>query len=150
MASRVCPPNTSAALFDYDRLPEVLGGHTRDATHPFPCLYEEADSPQAWSASAPFTIVQALLGLYPYAPLNVLFLDPWLPEWLPEVTIEGMCVGKARATLSFRRAADGTTTYTVDALEGELHVIRQPSPWSLTADWGERVKDAVSSLLPRR
>jgi hypothetical protein len=31
---------------------------------------------------------------------------------------------------------------------GHLHVVRQPSPWSLTAGFGERVKDAVESLLP--
>ncbi len=137
----------SASLFDYDRLPEVFGGHPRDEQHPFPCLYENADSPQAWSASVPFIIVQALLGIYPYAPLKVLFLDPWLPDWLPEVTIEDMCVGQARATLRFNRDQNGRTDYTVLRVDGELHIVRQPSPWSLTADWGERVKDAVSSLL---
>lgn len=136
-----------ATLFDYDRLPEVFGGHARDACHPFPCLYERADSPQAWSASVPFIVLQALLGLYPYAPLNVLFLDPWLPEWLPEVSVERMQVGKARITLQFKRNKKGETDYEVTSSEGELHVIRQPSPWSLTADWGERVKDAVTSLL---
>ncbi len=138
----------AAALFDYDRLPEVFGGHGRDEMHPFPGLYENADSPQAWSASAPFLVMQALLGLYPYAPLKVLFLDPWLPEWLPEVTVEDMRVGDALITLQFRRDRDGRTDFTVKSLEGTLHILRQPSPWSLTADWGERVKDAVSSLLP--
>lgn len=140
----------AATLFDYDRLPEVFGGHARDESHPFPCLYERADSPQAWSASVPFIVMQALLGLYPYAPLNVLFLDPWLPEWLPEVTVEDLRVGGASATLHFKRDHNGTTTYRVLRSEGELHFIRQPSPWSLTADWGERVKDAITSLLPSR
>ena len=138
----------AAALFDYDRLPEVFGGHTRDEKHPFPGLYEKADSPQAWSASVPFAIVQALVGIYPYAPLNILFLDPWLPEWLPEITLEDLRVGNAQVTLHFRRDKNGNTSYRVIELEGDLHVIRQPSPWSLTADWGERVKDAISSLLP--
>ena len=138
----------TATLFDYDRLPEVFGGHARDEVHPFPCLYERADSPQAWSASAPFIVMQALLGIYPYAPLKVLFVDPWLPEWLPEVTVEDLRVGKAQATVRFQRKSDGTTDYKVVRREGDLHVVRHPSPWSLTADWGERVKDAVSSLLP--
>ena len=138
----------AAALFEYDRLPEVFGGHPRDQNHPFPCLYERADSPQAWSASAPFIVLQALLGLYPYAPLDVLFLDPWLPDWLPEITLEDLCVGNARATLRFRRNQNGRTDYEILRLDGDLHVLRQPSPWSLTADWGERVKDAVMSLLP--
>ena len=138
----------AATLFDYDRLPEVFGGHERDACHPFPCLYERADTPQAWSASVPFVVLQAMLGLYPYAPLNVLFVDPWLPEWLPEVMVEDMQVGKSRVTLAAKRNKNGKTDYEVVCREGELHVVRQPSPWSLTADWGERVKDAVSSLLP--
>jgi glycogen debranching enzyme len=138
----------AATLFEYDRLPEVFGGHARDEHHPFPNLYEKADSPQAWSSSVPFTIVQALVGIYPYAPLKVLFLDPWLPDWLPEVTIEDMRVGNAQITLNFKRDQNGETSYRVVELEGDLHVIRQPSPWSLTSGWGERVKDAISSLLP--
>lgn len=137
----------AATLFDYDRLPEVFGGHQRDEQHPFPCLYERADSPQAWSASVPFIIMQALLGLYPYAPLNVLFLDPWLPEWLPQITIHDMRVGQAHITIQFQRNDRGTTDYKVLQQEGDLHLIRQPSPWSLTSDWGERIKDAVSSLI---
>src|SRR5207237_1271456 len=28
-----------------------------------------------------------LLGIYPYAPLKMLLLDPHLPAWLPEITI---------------------------------------------------------------
>jgi glycogen debranching enzyme len=137
----------AATLFQSDRLPEVFAGHSRDRLHPFPGLYERADSPQAWSASAPFIVLQALLGIYAYAPMNVLFLDPWLPDWLPQVTIEGLRVGQARVSLKFRRAQDGRTHYEVLQLQGDLHVLRQPSPWSITADWGERVKDAVTSLL---
>jgi glycogen debranching enzyme len=138
----------AAALFDYARLPEVFGGHTRDQEHPFPGLYQRADSPQAWSASVPFAIVQALVGIYPYAPLNVLFLDPWIPDWLPEITIEDMRVGNALITLNFKREPNGKTSYRIVRMKGGLHVIRQPSPWSLTSNWGERVKDAISSLLP--
>lgn len=138
----------TGATFYYDRLPEVLGGHTRDALHPFPCLYEKADSPQAWSASAPILIIQSMLGLYPYAPLNVLLLDPHLPEWLPNITVENFCIGKARISLRFRRNDSGDTEYEVISLEGKLHVVHQPSPWSVTAEWGERVKDAIRSLLP--
>ncbi len=137
----------AASLFECDRLPEVFGGDPRDVTHPFPCLYEKADSPQAWSASVPFTVMQALLGIYPYAPLKVLFLDPHLPAWLPEVTLENLSVGEARVTLRFQRDENGRTDYKVERLEGELHILRQPSPWSLTSDWGERVKDAVTSLI---
>ncbi len=138
----------AAALFDYYRLPEVFAGHQRDAAHPFPGLYPRANWPQAWSASAVFTLLQALAGIYPYAPLNVLMVDPHLPEWLPNIEIRGLRVAQARVTLRFRRNDDGSSSYDVLESEGELHVVRQPSPWSLTAGLGERVKDAVASLLP--
>ena len=140
----------AASLFDYDRLPEVFGGHARDEHHPFPCLYEEADSPQAWSASVPFAMLQALLGIYPYAPLDVLFLDPRLPDWLPQITLEGLRIGKAIVNLRFTRQSDGTTDYEVLDLTGPLYIVRQPSPWSLTSGWAERVRDAVASLIPHR
>ena len=91
--------------------------------------------------------MQALLGLYPYAPLKVLFLDPHLPDWLAEISVEDMRIGDALISLQFRRNEDGKTEYKITSLDGNLRVLRQPSPWSLTADWGERVKDSVSSLL---
>jgi hypothetical protein len=92
--------------------------------------------------------MQALLGIFPYAPLNVLLLDPHLPEWLPEITIHRLRVGDAVLKLRFWRNQHGRSDYHVEDLQGKLHVIRQPSPWSLTAQFGERVKDAITSLLP--
>lgn len=140
----------SASLFENQRLPEVFCGHARTAQNPFPGLYTQADSPQAWSASAPFTVMQALLGIYPYAPANAVFLDPHLPEWLPEVTVRQLQVGRASVTLRFKRTASGDTDYQIVDLRGPLHVIHQPSPWSLTSGWAERIRDAVDSLLPHR
>ncbi|HEV8340162.1 MAG TPA: glycogen debranching N-terminal domain-containing protein, partial [bacterium] len=137
----------AAALFDFHRLPELLSGHPRDAEHPFPALYPRTNWPQAWSSSAVFFLLQALLGLYPYAPLRLLFVDPHLPEWLPEITLRGLRVGGAVATIRFWRAADGRSRYQVHDLRGPLRVIRQPSPWSLTAGWGERAADAMTSLV---
>src|SRR5437867_4550343 len=131
----------AAALFDYERLPELFSGHQRDADHPFPALYPRANWPQAWSSSAVFCFLQALLGLYPYAPLHILLLDPHLPSWLPEITLHHLRVGDAAATIRFYRTKEGTSTYEILDLRGRLHVIWQPSPWSLTASAGERLKD---------
>src|SRR5205823_6750337 len=97
----------AASLFEHYRLPELFSGHARDADHPFPALYPQANSPQAWSASSVFCLIQALLGLYPYAPLNLLVVDPHLPEWLPALTVNKLRVGHAVVTLRFRR--DHTT-----------------------------------------
>ncbi|HLJ76674.1 MAG TPA: amylo-alpha-1,6-glucosidase, partial [Acidobacteriaceae bacterium] len=140
----------AASLFEHNRLPEVFAGHQRTPDHPFPGMYVRADWPQAWSASAPFLILQALLGIYPYASANLLFIDPHLPEWLPEITVHRLRVGQAAITLRFRRNADGKTEYEIADLNGTLHVVRQRSPWSLTTGWAERIRDAVESLLPHR
>jgi glycogen debranching enzyme len=138
----------STELFDFHQLPECFSGHQRDSEHPFPALYPKANAPQAWSASALFALVQAMLGIYPYAPLNTLLLDPHLPEWLPEITLENLRVGKASVTIRFVREKDGGSDYKVLDKRGTLHVLRQPSPWSMTASFGERLKDALTSLLP--
>jgi glycogen debranching enzyme len=140
----------AAALFDFYRLPELFSGHQRDADHPFPALYPQANSPQAWSASAVFCLLQAVLGLYPYAPLSMLLVDPHMPEWLPEITLENLRVGDASVTIRFYRKANGASDYEVLDKRGRLHVFRQPSPWSLTAGFAERVRDALTSLLPGR
>jgi glycogen debranching enzyme len=140
----------AASVFDFYRLPEVFSGHARDDAHPFPALYPKTNWPQAWSASAMFSLLQAMLGVYPYAPLNVLIVDPHLPEWLPDITLEGLRVGDSTATIRFYRKENGGSDYNILDSGGSLHVIRQPSPWSLTADFGERLKDLVMSATPGR
>jgi glycogen debranching enzyme len=136
-----------AALFDAYRLPEVVTGHSRDDDHPFPAVYPGACAPQAWSSSTLFSLVQAMLGLYPYAPLHVLALDPHLPAWLPELTLRGLRVGDARVDLRFVRRPDGSTRFDVTERAGRLHILHQPSPWSLTADLGERLRDLATSVV---
>jgi hypothetical protein len=56
-------------------------------------------------------------------------------------------VADAVASLHFYREEEGTSSYRVLEVCGTLHVIRQPSPWSLTAGLGERLKDFFTSLL---
>jgi glycogen debranching enzyme len=136
------------SLFAHDRLPEVFSGHARDERTPFPAFYPRSNAPQAWSSSAVFCFVQALLGLYPYAPLNLLIVDPHLPEWLPDLTLERLRVGRARVTLRFRRTGSGATTWEVLEQEGRLFVVRQASPWSLTETWAGRGRDLLASLVP--
>lgn len=137
----------ASALFDYHRLPECFSGHPRDAIHPFPALYPKTNWPQAWSASSLFSIMQAMLGIYPYAPLHMLLLDPRLPEWLPEITLRNLRIGRATVAIRFYRNGKRTHFDVLDK-RGKLHVLRQPSPWSLTSSFGERLKDVMESLIP--
>jgi hypothetical protein len=138
----------AAALFEHHRLPELFGGHARDGENLFPALYPKANPLQAWSSSSVFALLQAMLGLYPYAPLKLLIIDPHLPDWLPEITLRDLRIGKAIVTIRFRRGADGRTSYRVMNKKGTLHVVRQATPWSLTAQPAGRLFDALESLLP--
>jgi glycogen debranching enzyme len=131
----------AAGFFEHERLPEVFAGHTWDLGHPFPAIYPQSNSPQAWSSSAVLCFVQAMTGLYPYAPLEMLLVDPQMPEWLPELTVSNLRVGGAKVSIHFKRGKDGRSSYRVLEKEGRLRVVRQPNPWSLTAGVGERVRD---------
>ncbi len=140
----------AASIFEHARLPELFGGHARDETHAFPALYPQANAPQAWSASTVVLTLQAMLGLYPYAPSKLLFVDPHLPAWLPDLVVRDLQIGDAVLTLRFERSANGTTSYRVLKRTGEVHIIRQASPWSLTETFGRRARDLVASVLPGR
>ena len=92
--------------------------------------------------------VSLFLGIYPYAPLRMMLVDPQMPEWLPEITLRGLRVGEATVSIRFYRDKGGSSDYEVLDKRGSVHVIRQPSPWSLTAGFAERLKDFLTSLLP--
>ena len=122
-------------VFDLDRLPEVFGGHTRDARHPHPGLYPGACSPQAWSAGAVILLVMTMIGLTPLAPRGTLVVDPVLPDWLPEITIRNIQVGAARASLRLRRNSTGHTD--VEVMDGGgLYVVRPAAAIRPGADRG--------------
>lgn len=138
----------AAAFFEHGRLPETFGGFSRDGHHPHPGIYPDACAPQAWSASSVAWLIQAMLGLWTYAPLRALIIDPELPEWLPELTLRRLRVRDARISLHFQRDASGHTDYRVIEREGLIHVVRQPSPQALDVGLGARLGDLVESLLP--
>lgn len=140
----------AASLFQFYRLPELFSGHPRDKQHPFPAIYANANSPQAWSASTVFALLQSMIGVYPYAPMRMLFVDPHLPEWLPEITLSNLHVADAALAIRFFRKENGSSSYEILEQKGTAHVVRQPSPWSLTAHLPERMKDILASFLPRK
>ena len=133
----------AAACFEYRRLPECFAGHPRDAEHPFPALYPAANSPQAWSSATVIALLQALLGVQPYAPFEVLLVDPHLPQWLPEITLRGLRVGGASVDIRFFLDEGGRSRYEVLDLRGKLRVREQPSPWSLTGQVGAALRDRL-------
>lgn len=121
----------AAAYFQGYRLPEAMGGQSRDDA-PFPTIYPNANSPQAWSAGATIQFVQVLLGLYPFAPARTLaIIRPRLPAWLPVLTVRRLRVGDARVGIRFERQQDGSTAWDVIERDGLLLVTGAAPPQDL-------------------
>jgi glycogen debranching enzyme len=97
----------AASHFLLNQLPELYAGLQRDATS-FPVQYLGANVPQAWAAGTPFMLLQAMLGLRQDAPRGKLYIDPALPDWLPDVTLIDLRLGKRTFDIRFWR--DGKET----------------------------------------
>ena len=95
--------------------PEAVGGIERDTMHPHPGIYPKADSPQAWSASAVVMMTQALLGPRPVTPLGLVAVDPFLPGWLPELSLRNVRLGHDVGDLHFWRDKRGKTRFRAEA-----------------------------------
>ena len=142
----------AAAKCPERRVPEALSGHPRSDMGR-PILYPQANSPQAWSASAVIQMVQVMLGMYPFAPLGILALvRPRLPDWLPELTIRGLRVGRATIDIRFTRRPDGSAGYRVLHRRGPILAMSAgpPQPADGAATPIEAAKEAVLRALPGR
>jgi glycogen debranching enzyme len=136
-----------AMLYDQYRVPECVGGYTR-SEFPHPGAYPRATVPQAWNQGALPLVLQTILGLQPVAPLHLLAVDPMLPPWLPELTIERLRLGRTTATLRFCRDKDGQTEAEILRRRGPLRLVQQPPPESRTASLGDRFRALTESILP--
>jgi hypothetical protein len=88
--------------FDRYQMPELYGGIQRSGTN-FPVQYLGANVPQAWAAGSIFTFLRTVLGVQADAPNDRLYLDPSLPDWLPDLTIKDLRVGKRIYDVKFWR-----------------------------------------------
>jgi glycogen debranching enzyme len=140
----------SAACFVDGRLPEVLTGHAGDAPLPYP----RSCWPQAWSASAVVLTLQALLGLYPFAPAHTLaIVRPHLPRGVDVLDVTRLRVGDAQVALRFTRTHDdGRCAWSLRAREGTLHIVDAPPPDDVlhTGGPGERVRAWALRHAPGR
>lgn len=94
----------AASQFPGHRLPELFSGLRRDPGS-FPVPYLGASSPQAWAAGSVFRLVAVLCGIHArVAPdgQRELYVNPALPEWLPEITITHLRAGRGAIDLHFR------------------------------------------------
>jgi hypothetical protein len=95
----------------------------RDPTS-FPVQYLGANVPQAWAAGSPFMLLQAMLGLQQDAPRGKLYVDPALPDWLPDVTVTDLLLGRQRFNIHFWR--DGKDTV-FKVLKGKADAVEKMS-----------------------
>jgi glycogen debranching enzyme len=113
----------AASHFLLNQLPELYAGLQRDPTS-FPVQYLGANVPQAWAAGTPFMLLQAMLGLQQDAPRGKLYVDPALPDWLPDVTLKDLRLGRLRFDIRFWR--DGKDTLFM-VMKGQREAVEQMS-----------------------
>jgi glycogen debranching enzyme len=104
------------------RLPELFCGFPRRSDEG-PTNYPVACSPQSWSAGAVFLLIQSALGLTIDATKHELCFDqPVLPDFMQDLRILNLKVGKAMVDLSFERH-EHTVGINVLRKRGKLRVI---------------------------
>jgi glycogen debranching enzyme len=97
----------AASHFLINQLPELYAGLQRGNLG-FPVQYIGANVPQAWAAGTPFVLLQTMLGIVPDAPHGRLYVDPALPDWMPDVTLIDLRLGRKVMDLRFWRDGEET------------------------------------------
>jgi glycogen debranching enzyme len=103
----------AAGHFRNNQLPELYTAFARDEIT-FPVQYIGANVPQAWAAGAAFMLTQALIGFLPDAPNDRLYLDPWLPSWLPDLELRDLRLGRHKLAVRFWREGEDTLFEVID------------------------------------
>jgi glycogen debranching enzyme len=95
--------NDAAHYMDQSRMPELFCGFERRPDEG-PTLYPVACSPQAWSAAAVFSLLQACLRLsFDTARSEIRFRHPQLPHFLDTVEIRDLAINGAKVDLLLQR-----------------------------------------------
>jgi len=113
----------AASHFLLSQLPELYAGVHREVSG-FPVQYLGANVPQAWAAGSAFSLLQAMLGIDLDAPRGHVFVDPWLPEWLPDVALYDLRLGRHSLDVRFWREGDATR---FEVLRGDGHLVQHRS-----------------------
>jgi glycogen debranching enzyme len=111
----------AAGYMDFRRLPELFCGFQRSRARG-PTLYPVACSPQAWSAAAPFCLLQASLGLsFDPAARQIRFTNPRLPSFLDEVVLRQVALQDASADIAIHRRGDAVSLHVIET-QGEVDI----------------------------
>jgi glycogen debranching enzyme len=111
----------AAAYMDDRRIPELYCGFRRRRGRG-PVLYPAACSPQAWSASAPFSMIESLLGLEFHPETRELRLNnPVLPASLDFIRLRNVRLGESVADFTVRNSLASPTLEVVRA-DGDISI----------------------------
>jgi glycogen debranching enzyme len=119
--------------FEFYRPPELFAGIQRTGTFDFPVLYPNgANIPQAWATGSIFHMLSTILGLRADAPHRRLYVNPTLPDWLPDIEIQRMHVGSCLLSLRFWREG-AKSCWQISAIhaprtEDMIEVLDEPWP----------------------
>ena len=111
----------AASHFRLNQLPELYTAFERTETN-FPVQYIGANVPQAWAAGSVFMLTQALLGFLPDAPRGKLYIDPSLPQWLPDLTVYDLHIGSRKLDIRFWREGDATA---FEVIKGDPELVER-------------------------
>jgi glycogen debranching enzyme len=93
----------ATTYMDERRLPELFCGFRRRPGRG-PTVYPLACSPQAWASGAPFSILQAMLGLeFDHAARRIALINPIVPDFVGDITIRNLHLGDATADFAVRQ-----------------------------------------------
>jgi glycogen debranching enzyme len=99
----------AATYMESRRLPELYCGFQRQRGRG-PTLYPVACSPQAWASAAPFTLLEASLGLeFDPGKGEIRLRNPRLPSFLDEVTLRNLRLDSSSVDLRVRRHKDAVS-----------------------------------------
>lgn len=112
----------AAMEFEDYRLPEVFTGFGREE-YGQPVRYPVACHPQAWAAGSIPYLIETLLGLVPDAfNRRLKIVKPFLPDFINQVELRHLKVGRASVNLRIERKRDGSLEAQVGEVTGDLKV----------------------------
>src|SRR6185295_10315930 len=111
----------AASHFLLNQLPELYTASERNETN-FPVQYIGANVPQAWAAGSAFMLTQALLGFLPDAPRQKLYIDPSLPQWLPDLAVYDLRIGKHELDIRCWREGEATA---FEVIKGDPELVER-------------------------
>jgi glycogen debranching enzyme len=146
-ASRIAHDvSVAASHFLLNQLPELYTASERSESN-FPVQYLGANVPQAWAAGSVFMFTQALLGFLPDAPRNKLYVDPFLPAWLPDLTVRDLHIGKHKLDIRFWREGEETA---FQVIKGDPKLVERCDVAAKAEEWRTGCYLTQASQRPAR